>query len=367
MATTQLQQSVSFLLVGDVHAGSNNYAQVSSLFNMLIHTLKGMQLEKSRLPDAIVFMGDLFDSFKVVDLEAHAAVSGWMLELSDITKVVIIVGNHDRANPHDFQSPVHPFVALSRSKSIFIADKAMSLNFSKRVQDSETSVDFRFAFVPYVEPGKFQDALATLNHSIEAKRPLAIFCHQEFKGANLGPCLSTKGDEWPEDAPYIFSGHIHDHQYLQPNLCYVGTPFQVAVSESIHKYVLKVKWVEGDQNPIVNMIETHITHKMAKTLELTGVPGFLQSYLGFTGNKDQIKIHLTYLPEEKRAMNLAKDSLLAAGFNNVHPRVLKVANEEMLETIKKYRNGSYHYILADLLAEVPAAVSLYESLISSGK
>lgn len=53
----------------------------------------------------------------------------------------------------------------------------------------------------------------------------------------LGPITSRHGDEWPEAAPLVVSGHIHEHQWLQKNILYVGAPFDTGFGEEGTKTV----------------------------------------------------------------------------------------------------------------------------------
>ena len=85
------------------------------------------------------------------------------------------------------------------------------------------------------ERKRFEEALNTLQESW--KTADAIFCHQEFYGVQMGAIKSLDGDKWLLDYPYVFSGHIHDRQQLQPNLYYVGSCLQHAFGESSKKTV----------------------------------------------------------------------------------------------------------------------------------
>ena len=48
---------------------------------------------------------------------------------------------------------------------------------------------------------------------------------------------STEGDIWPDDFPLVVSGHIHDSQWLQKNIYYVGSSMQHAFGESADKTI----------------------------------------------------------------------------------------------------------------------------------
>ena len=88
-------------------------------------------------------------------------------------------------------------------------------------------------FLPYVPPGKFQQALNKTN----IENATCIFAHQEFKDAQMGAIKSTDGDEFSVDNPFVISGHIHDYQYLQENILYIGTPIQHTFGDNPNKTI----------------------------------------------------------------------------------------------------------------------------------
>ncbi len=87
-----------------------------------------------------------------------------------------------------------------------------------------------FVFVPYVSPGRFEEALDTIGDLW--KRASCIFAHQEFYGCKMGAITSLDGDKWPEKYPRVVSGHIHSSDHLQGNLYYTGSAMQHAFGES---------------------------------------------------------------------------------------------------------------------------------------
>lgn len=358
--------SVALWLVGDVHAGPSNHIHVEKLFHILNKSITKARAER-KTPDAIVFMGDLLDGFRKVDLETLASISHHLIELSKFTRIVIIVGNHDRANALDFQSNVHPFVGLSQVEDIYVFNKAAALNINKR-NDKGEEFEYRFVFVPYVAPGRFADALATLNTPIDKKRPLAIFCHQEFRGVSLGPHKSEKGDEWPLDAPMIYSGHIHEHHYLQPNICYVGTPYQVTVSESLNKVMMIVRWYQDKlDEPTVSTIRTNISNKRNVSLRVgdNSIPSFTEECESLPSHaKRQIKIHLYHGESERENMDRERKKLIALGFTNVHPRVERDTPQYIKEKIESHKGDTFSTIFSQLLKENPRAFVTYNQLLA---
>ena len=114
---------------------------------------------------------------------------------------------------------------MKKWNNTYIIDKGLKANIK----------GYNFAFVPYVPPGRFMDALNTIDGSLNDFS--AIFCHQEFYGAKMGAIISQSGDIWDINKPLIISGHIHDYDRLQNNIIYVGTPIQHAFGDKSDKTV----------------------------------------------------------------------------------------------------------------------------------
>jgi hypothetical protein len=74
-------------------------------------------------------------------------------------------------------------------------------------------------FCPYVPPGKFIDALNTVN---DWETSDCIFAHQEFRNCKMGAIESRDGDLYSENLPMVISGHIHGRDRLAENIYYTG-------------------------------------------------------------------------------------------------------------------------------------------------
>nr|QBK91072.1 MAG: DNA repair exonuclease [Pithovirus LCPAC202] len=73
-----------------------------------------------------------------------------------------------------------------------------------------------------------------------------IFAHQEFRGAKMGAIISEVGDLWPLNGPLVISGHIHDHQKVQENVWYTGTPIQHGFGDTSGKTISLMSWSNAD-------------------------------------------------------------------------------------------------------------------------
>jgi DNA repair exonuclease SbcCD nuclease subunit len=224
--------SLKGLVIGDNHFSVKDLVDVDA-FLVQVETA-ARRLE----PDFIVLLGDLLHQHEMAHMDAHVRAVKLLKSLSKYALTFLLIGNHDRRNNSDFQSENHFFTGI-QLPDLVIVDHALKYTVTGR----KTGVVGNFLFVPYVPPGKLYDALDTIDLSEAGEDTWrspdidAIFCHQEFKGVQMGPIKSEAGDEWDVSWPLVISGHIHEYQLLQPNLLYPGTPLQHTFSEKPDKAI----------------------------------------------------------------------------------------------------------------------------------
>ena len=211
-----------YLIVGDPHFRKDNLPVMKDICSEIIEKVTKKKYDK------LICLGDVLHTHNVIDVHCLDLAVNFFVELSKILHTIIIIGNHDRPNNSDFLSDLHPFAALKGKDNITVVDKVVRLDES--------------IYVPYVPPGRFKEALATIDYDPENSdnHPEFIFSHQEFKGVHMGAIVSEDGDEWNEEYPLIISGHIHDYQILNGNIVYVGTPYQTTFSESENKSLMEL-------------------------------------------------------------------------------------------------------------------------------
>ncbi len=255
--------SILIVGLGDPHFKSNNEFSTGILHSSFINFLIS-QKKKNKIIDVVV-EGDLLDRFESINVHAFNRAINF---IDDIRKncrhVYLLIGNHDRPNNSVFLTNEHPFNALKKWEKITVVDKVIIDTLTaenKRIanedddednddEDEEREISAEFVFIPYVPVGKLREALLTvsLDHPIEnpnlneegwerLKNMAGGFSHQEYYGAKLGICKSINGDIWPTDGPFMVSGHIHNEEYLQPNLHYTGTPMQHGYDDISNKTI----------------------------------------------------------------------------------------------------------------------------------
>jgi len=210
-------------VLGDPHFKKSNIHTFGRICDEILALLD------EKKPDLCVCLGDTLDTHERIYLRAQCMATRFFMQVAEKCPLILLIGNHDRENNSDFMSDIHPFVGLECHSNITIVYKSVR----------ETRQGFDLIYVPYVPPGKFIEALQHVNYNPDTSedKPDLIFCHQEFKGCNMGSVVSTKGDKWSPDFPLVIAGHIHEHQVL-PKVIYVGTFLQQNYGEGEDKALM---------------------------------------------------------------------------------------------------------------------------------
>lgn len=210
---------MNILVVGDPHFKCLNQEETNILHQQTV------ALVQDKKPEFVVILGDVFHRHENVHVGPLDRVTNWLEDLRNLTKVYILVGNHDRRNNRVFmtsESSLRPFAFVP---NVTIVHTTMRI----------TTPSGIYVFVPYVEPGRFVEAL----DMVMWRDATTIFAHQEIRGAQLhAKITSTEGDSWTPDLPYVVSGHIHMYHQLAVNVLYPGTPFQENFGEDEDKALL---------------------------------------------------------------------------------------------------------------------------------
>ncbi len=236
------------IIIGDPHFKINNTIDTDEMSIQIIDVVKTKQ------PDFIVVLGDILDRHENIHMTPLTKSISFLRQLQDLAPLYIIIGNHDRKNNRVYLTDEHPFTAMKYWNNTFVIDTTQHIIIK----------NLPFTFVPYVEPGLFHQALTNYKDSI------CIFCHQEFKGAQMGAFTSVNGDEWDKEDPYIISGHIHDYQKLQNNILYLGTPIQHSYGDTTNKKIAYIKFnshLKNHDDLDVEYIKLNI--KLKKNIHLT--------------------------------------------------------------------------------------------------
>ena len=242
------------LAIGDPHFKHDNNIETDLMSSQIIDIIK------EHNPNFVVILGDILHKHDKIDMFPFIRAINFINDLKNIdtlSKIYILIGNHDRPNNNDFLTTNHPFNSLKDFDKIQIVDDVLI----------ETIDSFNFIFSPYVPVGRFFEALNTKKFDIT--QISAVFSHQEYKGSKINLLTQSNADEWPLDYPINISGHIHDYEIVESNLIYVGTPFQHSSSDILEKSISLFEFNSLNTNKLDLFIHNRLFLKIPKKITLT--------------------------------------------------------------------------------------------------
>lgn len=252
-------KSIKVICIGDPHFKSDNKTQTDLMVNQVV------ELITRERPQMVVILGDILHTHERLSLHCLKRANDFfvciyrtLMALDETNHLYILIGNHDRPNDKVFMTDEHPFNAVKEwSKNVTVVDTTMV----------GVHAGFNFAFVPYVSPGRFGEALEAVSLKPPYSTISGIFAHQEFKGAKMNSITSNEGDEYDLSWPMCISGHIHDYDDLQSNLIYTGTPIQHGFADRGNKTIsmFTFEGLEGASRMVVtshNRIQLNIPKKL---------------------------------------------------------------------------------------------------------
>lgn len=298
------------LFVGDIHIKHSNIEEI----NILIHKLSSTDA------DLAVLAGDILDTHEKIDSQLMNKAYELVKAVRTRMPVYILVGNHDYINNQQFLTENHWMNGMKEWEGVTVVDIPC--------------VVYNFAFVPYVPPGRFVEAL---NATTGWEDVRCIFAHQEFKGCKMGAIISTIGDEWKLEYPLVISGHIHEPQQPQKNIIYPGS----AINHSFGYDSQGVSVFEfNDREYTEDKIDLGLTKKNIMYISVDKVKTIPASQLKKTtkfnieGSIEEIKA-FKETPQYKKMMNQSKV-------------ILKIKQDD---TLHMFVRRSFKDILDDMIME----------------
>lgn len=227
---TNTDNTVRILCVGDPHYTSNNQRETDALEAELCRVIQDEQVS------TVIILGDTLDRHETVNLNVLHRVKKLFFSLVNLNVTLyVLIGNHDIPNNKLFMSEVHPFMLMNHP-NIHIIDKVTTITINNA----------NFLLVPYVPPGRFEEAVKDHLDNITC-----IFAHQEFKGACYNGISSNEGDMWNHPID-IISGHIHERQQLG-RIYYPGTPYQTNLGEKPDKTISLFEWKDRRYEKLIHL------------------------------------------------------------------------------------------------------------------
>jgi DNA repair exonuclease SbcCD nuclease subunit len=186
------------LIIGDPHFKIDKINYIGKLFDWINDIVNTEEISK------IVFLGDMFHTHSILRSEILSLVYQKITELAFKKPVICLVGNHDYNSANNPTS--HSLETFKHINNVTIVDIPIV------IEDD--------LYIPYIHSSdKFLQIIAEFSFS-------RIFCHQLFKGANMGFIKSEDGVDVNEIKFPTYSGHIHRSQRLG-SVYYIGTPYSL--------------------------------------------------------------------------------------------------------------------------------------------
>jgi DNA repair exonuclease SbcCD nuclease subunit len=198
MATTD-----SVLFIGDVHIKFKNLEDVDVLEKKVLE-------QKNTNLSFIVLAGDVLDTHERVHTQLLNRAYKLVEACASVAHTYVLVGNHDYINNSQMLTDAHWMNGMKKWPGVTVVDKPVV-------------VAGRFVCVPYCPPGRLAEALDSQDGFDWRRDAVAVFAHQEVKGAKMGAIVSAVGDVWDISWPVLISGHIHDRQNVGSNVIYPGS------------------------------------------------------------------------------------------------------------------------------------------------
>lgn len=340
--------TVKILCIGDPHFKQSNIPEVE----LFIERMTNLAIETE--PDLIVILGDLLDEHERIHTIPLNKAYEFVNKMRAITKTYVLVGNHDMINHLQFLTENHWMNGMKEWMDVTIVDKTLT----------EIIKGEKLVFLPYVAPGRFIEALNTLEEGW--KDASIIFPHQEFFGCKMGAIVSEEGDKWDLDYPNIVSGHIHLNQTPQENVYYPGSSMQHAFGESEKNIIafLKLKDKEYELEEIdLKLPRKKIVYMDVDTADDYTIP---------EKSEDKIKVSISGVYEEFKTFKKTKKykELINKGIKVVFkPKrsEQKMKNESLSKIIDGTKTSSnFKEIITDIIAsnKDPYLFEVFEFIIN---
>ena len=343
--------SVDCIFIGDPHVQVSNIQDVEVLIKKLIDLISG------RKPKFVVLAGDILHDHERLHTLALNKALELINELRSLVLTYVLVGNHDYVNNQQFLTDNHWMNPLKEWNNVVIVDKVISHIIN----------DHLFTFVPYVPPGRFEEALNTSD--VSWKESSCIFAHQEFAGCKMGAITSIEGDNWSLEYPKVISGHIHSKQSPQANIYYPGSALQIAFGESEKNIVSCLDFMENTYN--LEEIDLDLPRKKIIYMDIMDIDEYKYKKtddrirLTLSGNHDEFKA----FKKTKKYKDLTSEDIKIVFKPKKNKKVvLGNVDEKTLEHINENDSTDFKSILNSIVVENkdPYLFQAYE-LVVNGK
>jgi len=209
-------------------SASNNFNELTNAINQFIKQIEDPE------HSLIVITGDIFHYINKINSYILIYFEDIIKKLTDICKVVMIFGNHD-VSPHNEENDIKILFTKIIKKS------------NNRLYILSEEKEYEFDNIIFIPTLFYSDTIK----QVKSKNPDKIYIslyHNEIYGCQMKSPNCFKDNVLPEeciskfkikktdfkDYDLILLGHIHCHQFLQPNMAYPGSLIQTNFGEEIN-------------------------------------------------------------------------------------------------------------------------------------
>lgn len=330
---------MKIIAIGDPHFQTDNIPEVS------LFIVKIEELVKRETPDLIVILGDVLHTHERIHTSPLNKAYEFIDKMRNVAETIILVGNHDFIQNMQFQTTNHWMNGLKEWKNVSVIDKATF----------RTVNGYSFIFCPYVPPGRFMEALESLQKPIQSID--CIFAHQEFAGCKMGAIVSIEGDKWSNEFPQVISGHIHSKQKINTNIYYPGSAMQNAFGESEVNVIPVIEWETPKTIYSLREEQLGLPRKKIIYTDINNIEDIKQPE-----TDDKIKITVSGVYDEFKAFKKTKKykDLINKGVKVVFKAKQKENEQKTTET-------DFHKILYSLISEEdnPILTKMFERIVNN--
>lgn len=247
-------EKVNVLVIGDTHFHKDTPLENEKLSSEIQRHVR------EKKPDFVVMLGDTLHDHETVRVGPHKEVYNLMDTLVELTYVVLIIGNHDLIDASQFLTDNHIFTPYKRWEKVIVVDSPVQIDVG----------ELSFIACPYVERGRFMEALKTLDSHSDIVWELAdcIFAHQEFKDGLTGKGPSKTGDKWSTDLPPVISGHLHEEHTLDSGVYYPGSSNVTDYGCTTRRYLWYTTFTAGKRKFHYSKLPMVLTRRKTEKLKV---------------------------------------------------------------------------------------------------
>lgn len=269
---------MSTLVVSDTHFTDNPRDSYRwDLFAWLKERVKELNINE------VIHCGDACDSKDRHPASLVNRFCNELVELSNICKVYLLIGNHD------YIDPVTPF---------FLFTQHLNVEYIKDPTDYVLSIG-KCLFLPSTKDWKIEWKNLEFNHYDY------IFTHQTFDGCKIENGTTLTGGVPPfifkDFKGKVYSGDIHVPQKLGRNIEYIGAPYRVHFGDIFTPRVLFIDDNGSTKDLRFNCINKH-SISICNMVDLQIVSKQIES-------KDQIKVKVLLKRSELPSWKQLKDDI----------------------------------------------------------